>query len=72
MNLRKNVDSTQHLLQAAHNHKKQAISSHISALAEKLISKEKDIHLDAHWNNESKVIDKAKNAEDRMYQGWNL
>ena len=60
------------ILQAAHNHQKQAISSDISTLAEKLISKEKDIHLNAHWNSESEVIDKAKNAEDRMYQGWNL
>jgi len=60
------------ILQAAHSHQKQAISSHISTLAEKIISKEKDIHLDAHWNNESEVIDKAKNAEDRMYQGWHL
>jgi len=24
------------------------------------------------WNSESEVIDKAKNAEDRMYQGWSL
>ena len=60
------------ILQAAHGHQKQAISSHIFTLAEKLISKEKDVHLDAHWNNESEVIDKAKNAEDRMYQGWHL
>lgn len=60
------------ILQAARNDQKQAISSHVSALAEKLISKEKDIHLDAHWNNESDVKDKAKVAEDKMYQGWNL
>ncbi|WP_019552683.1 hypothetical protein [Propionispira raffinosivorans] len=35
------------ILQAARSEQKQAISSHISALAEKLISEEKDIHLDA-------------------------
>ena len=52
--------------------KKQAISAHISNLAEKLISKEKDIHLDAHWNNESEVKDKTKIAEDKMYQHWSL
>ena len=52
--------------------KKQAISAHISNLAEKLISKEKDIHLDAHWHNESEVKDKAKIAEEKMYQGWSL
>lgn len=63
---------THPILQAAHNHQKQAISSHISSLAEKLILKEKDIHLDAHWNNESEIIDKEKNAEDRLYQGWHL
>ena len=60
------------ILQAAHSHQKQAISSNISTLAENLIFKEKDIHLDAHWNNESEVIDKVKFAEDTMYQGWNL
>ncbi|WP_196599103.1 hypothetical protein, partial [Pectinatus frisingensis] len=60
------------ILQAAHTHKKQLVSSHISTLAEKLISKEKDIHLDAHWSDKAEVKDKVKNAEDRMYQGWNL
>lgn len=60
------------ILQAAHTHKKQAASSHIFTLAENLISREKDIHLDAHWNNESEVKDKAKNAEEKMYQSWNL
>ena len=60
------------ILQAANMHKKQAISAQISALAEKLISKEKDIHLDAHWNNESDVKDKAKIAEEKLYQEWNL
>jgi len=60
------------ILQAARSEQKQAISSHISALAEKLISEEKDIHLDALWHNESEVKDKAKFAEDKMYQGWNL
>lgn len=58
------------ILQDAHRQKKQAISAHISNLAEKLISKEKDVHLDAHWNNESEVKDKSKIAEDTMYQGW--
>lgn len=71
--LQKNLARHSHpILQTAHNHQKQAISSHISVLAEKLISKEKDIHLDAHWNNESESIDKAKNAEEKMYQGWNI
>ena len=60
------------ILQVAHSHQKQIISSHISTLAKKLISKEKDIHLDAHWNDESEVKDKAKNAEDKIYQGWTL
>jgi len=60
------------ILQAAQNQQKQAISSHISTLAEKLISKEKDIHLDAQWNNESEVKDNAKIAEEKMYQGWNV
>lgn len=61
------------ILLAAHDHHKQAISAHISQLAEKLVSpKEKDIHLDAHWNKESDVKDKAKIAEDKLYQGWNL
>ena len=60
------------ILQAAHSHQNQAISSHISTLAEKLIAKENDIHLNAHWNEESEVKDKAKIAEDKMYQGWNL
>ena len=60
------------ILQAAHNQQKQAISAHISTLAEKLVSKEKDIHLDVLWNNESEVKDKAKIAEDKMYQGWYL
>ena len=60
------------ILQASHHHKKQAISAHISTLAEKLISKEKDIHLNAHWNNESDVKDKTKIAEDTLYRGWNL
>lgn len=45
---------------------------HISTLAEKLIAKEKDIHLDAHWNNEPNVKDKTKIAEEKMYQGWCL
>ena len=71
--LQKNLARYSHpVLQAAHNHQKQAISARISTLAEKLVAKEKDIHLDAHWNNESEVKDKAKNAEDRMYQGWSL
>jgi len=71
--LQKNLARHSHpILQAAHNHQKQAISSHISALAEKLISKEKDIHVDAHWNNESEIKDKTKIAEDKMYNGWNL
>ncbi|WP_182186621.1 MobA/MobL family protein [Pectinatus frisingensis] len=71
--LQKNLARHSHpILQAAYSHQKQTISSHISTLAEKLISKEKDIHLDAHWNNESEVKDKAKIAEDKMYQGWNL
>ena len=71
--LQKNLARYTHpILQTARNEQKQTISAHISALAEKLISKEKDIHLDAHWNNESEVIDKAKNAEDRMYQEWHL
>ncbi len=60
------------ILQAAHSHQNQAIASHISTLVEKFISKEKDIHLNTHWNNESEVKDNAKNAEDRMYQGWSL
>lgn len=60
------------ILQAAQNQQKQAISAHISTFAKKLVSKEKDIHLDAHWNNESEVKDKAKIAEDKMYQGWRL
>lgn len=51
----------QTILQAANDQPKQAISAHISILAEKLIAKEKDIHLNAHWNNESsEVIDKVK------------
>lgn len=60
------------VLQAAQAQQKQAISAHISRLAEKLISKEKDIHWDAHWNNDSDVKDKAKIAEENMYQGWSL
>lgn len=60
------------ILYAIQNQQKQAISAHISTFAEKLVSKEKDIHLDAHWNNESEVKDKAKIAEDKMYQGWRL
>ena len=60
------------ILQTAHSHKEQAISAHITILAEKLISKEKDIHLDAYWNNESEVKDKTKIAEDKIYHGWNL
>ena len=60
------------ILQAAHNQQKKVISAHISTLAEKLIAKEKDIHLDAHWNNESDVKDKAKIAEEKLYQEWNL
>ena len=60
------------ILRAARNEQKQAISAHISALAEKLISKEEDIHLDAHWHNESEVKDKAKIVEEKMYQSWNL
>ncbi|MGE1063609.1 MobA/MobL family protein [Megasphaera paucivorans] len=60
------------ILQTARNDQKQAISSHVASLAEKLISKEKDIHLDAHWNNESEVKDKTKIAEEKMYQGWSL
>ena len=60
------------ILKAARNEQNQAISAHISALAEKLISKEKDIHLDAHWNKESEVKDKTKIAEEKMYQGWHL
>ena len=71
--LQKNLARYTHpILQTARNEQKQTISAHISALAEKLISKEKDIHLDAHWNNESEIKDKAKNAEDIMYQGWSL
>ena len=62
----------QNILQVVNDQPEQAISAHISTLAEKLISKEKDIYLNAHWNNESEVIDKAKNAEDRMYQCWHL
>ena len=70
--LQKNLARHSHsILQAAHD-QKQAISAHISALAEKLIPKEKDIHLDAHWHNESEVKDKAKIAEEKMYQGWSL
>lgn len=60
------------ILQAARSEQKQTISSHISALAEKLISKEKDIHLDAYWNNKSEIKDAMKIAEDKMYQGWTL
>lgn len=71
--LQKNLARNSHLiLQSARNKQKQAISAHISILAEKLIPKEKDIHLDAHWNSETEVIDKAKIAEDRIYQGWHL
>ena len=71
--LQKNLARYTHpILQTARNEQKQTISAHISALAEKLISKEKDIHLDAHWNNESDVKDKTKIAEEKMYQGWNL
>ena len=71
--LPKNLARHSHpILQASHHHKKQAISAHISNLAEKLISKEKDIHLNAHWNNESDVKDKTKIAEDTLYRGWNL
>ncbi len=60
------------ILQAAHNQQKKVISARISTLAEKLVAKEKDIHLDAHWNNESDVKDKAKIAEEKLYQEWNL
>ena len=71
--LQKNLARYTHpILQTARNEQKQTISAHISALAEKLISKEKDIHLDAHWNNESEDKDKAKIAEEKMYQGWSL
>jgi hypothetical protein len=71
--LQKNLVRHSHtILQAARNDQKQAIAAHISALAEKLISKEKDIHLDALWHNESEVKDKAKIAEEKMYQSWNL
>ena len=71
--LQKNFARYSHpVLQAAHNHQKQAISARISTLAEKLVAKEKDIHLDAHWNNKSEVKDKTKIAEEKMYQGWSL
>lgn len=60
------------VLPDARNQQKQVISAHIYSLAEKLISKESGIHLDAHWNNESEFKDKAKIAEDKMYQGWSL
>ena len=71
--LQKNLAGHPHpILQVARDQQKQTISTHISALAEKLISKEKDIHLNAHWNNESEVKDKAKIAEEKMYQGWNV
>ena len=60
------------ILQAARDQHKQAILTHISALAEKLVSKAKDIHLDALGSSTSEVKDKAKIAEEKMYQGWNL
>ena len=60
------------VLQAAHAQKSQAILAHISSLAEKLIAKEKGVRLDAHWNTESEATDKAKIAEEKMYQGWGL
>lgn len=59
-------------LQVAHTHRNQAILAHISSLAEELISKEKSVRLDAHWNDESEAKDKAKIAEEKMYQGWSL
>jgi hypothetical protein len=71
--LQKNLARHSHpILQAAYSHQKQAISSHISNLADKLILKEKDIHLAAYWNNESEIKDAMKIAEDKMYQGWTL
>ena len=60
------------ILQATYDQQKQKISAHISILAEKFISKEKDIHLDTLWNNDSDVKDNAKIAEEKMYHGWNL
>lgn len=60
------------VLQAAHAQKNQAILAHISSLAEKLIAKEKGVRLDVHWNDESEAKDKAKIAEEKMYQGWSL
>ncbi|WP_196591981.1 hypothetical protein, partial [Pectinatus frisingensis] len=71
--LQKNLTRHSHpILQTAHSHQKQTISSHISTLVEKLISKEKNIHLDAHWNNESEVNDKVQIAEDKLYKEWRL
>ena len=71
--LQKNLARHSHpILQTAYSHQKQAISSHISNLADKLILKEKDIHLAAYWNNESEIKDAMKIAEDKMYQGWTL
>ena len=60
------------MIETAQNHHRQAISFHISALAEIFVSKEKDIRLNAHWTNESEAKDKAKIAEEKMYQGWIL
>ncbi len=60
------------VLQAARAQKSQAILAHISSLAEKLIAKEKGVRLDARWNTESEATDKAKVAEEKMYQGWSL
>ena len=68
-------NSARHLhpiLLVARDQQKQAILTRISALAEIFISKEKDVHLNAHWNNESDVKDKTKIAEDTLYRGWNL
>lgn len=60
------------ILQAAFEQRKKTIVAHISVIAEKLVSKEKDIHLDALWGEESDVKDKTKIVEEKMYQGWNL
>jgi len=45
------------ILQDAHNQQKQAISSYISTLTERLVAKEQDSNLNAHWSNESEVKD---------------
>lgn len=71
--LQKNLARHSHpILQAARNQQRQSITAHIFQLAERLVSKEKSIRLESHWDNKSEIKDNAQIAENKLYQGWNL